>query len=79
MKQVKVLGPGCSRCQTLARLIEEVAAEQGVAILLHKVTDLPQIVAYGVMSTPGVVIDEQLVHAGGLPSRETITGWFKPQ
>lgn len=79
MKQVKVLGPGCSRCQTLARLIEEVAAEQGVAISLHKVTDLPQIVAYGVMSTPGVVIDEQLVHAGGLPNRETITGWFKPQ
>ena len=76
MKQVKVLGPGCSRCQTLARLIEEVAAEQGVAISLHKVTDLPQIVAYGVMSTPGVVIDGVVVHAGGVPSREAVEAWF---
>jgi small redox-active disulfide protein 2 len=76
VKDVKVLGMGCANCKRTAQLIESVANEAGVIIALSKVEDLPEIMRWGVMSTPGVVIDGKLVHAGGLPSRELIQGWL---
>ena len=76
MKDVKILGTGCANCKNTLALVEAVAREKGVAIELEKVEDLPAIMAYGVMSTPGVVIDEVLVHAGGVPSRGKVEGWF---
>ena len=76
MKVIKVLGSGCTNCQTTARLIEEVAAEKGVDVRVEKVEDIAQIMGYGVMSTPGVVIDEKVVHAGGVPDRKQIAGWL---
>ncbi len=76
MKQIKVLGSGCRNCETTARLIQEVAAAKGIAIDLEKVTDMAAILGYGVMSTPGVVIDGQVVHAGGVPDRKKIEGWL---
>ncbi len=77
MKQIKVLGSGCANCQTTAKLIQETARELGTAIELEKVEDIAQIMSYGVMSTPGVVIDGTVVHAGGVPDRKTIEGWLK--
>ncbi|HEX5673726.1 MAG TPA: thioredoxin family protein [Azonexus sp.] len=76
MKEIKVLGTGCANCNTTLKLIEEVAAEKGVAITLSKVEDLPEIMRYGVMSTPGVVVDGKVVHAGGIPPRAKIAGWL---
>ena len=76
MKTIKVLGTGCANCRNTARLIEEVAAEKGVAIELSKVEDLPEIIKYGVMSTPGVVVDGKVVHAGGVPDKARIAGWL---
>jgi small redox-active disulfide protein 2 len=76
MKEIKVLGTGCANCNTTLKLIEEVAAEKGVAITLSKVDDLPEIMRYGVMSTPGVVVDGKVVHAGGVPARAKIAGWL---
>jgi len=76
MKNVKVLGTGCANCKTTLKLIEEVAAEKGVAVQLEKVEDIQAIMGYGVMSTPGVVIDGSVVHAGGVPSRDKIAGWL---
>ena len=76
MKEIKVLGTGCANCNTTLKLIEEVAAEKGVAITLSKVEGLPEIMRYGVMSTPGVVIDGKVVHAGGIPPRAKIAGWL---
>ncbi len=76
MKAILVLGSGCANCQRTAALIEAVAAERGVAITLDKITDLAAIAGYGVMSTPGVVIDGAVVHAGGVPSRDAVEGWF---
>ncbi|MEI6412680.1 MAG: thioredoxin family protein [Pseudomonadota bacterium] len=76
MKDIKVLGTGCANCKTTLKLIQEVATEQGVAITLDKVEDLQVIMGYGVLSTPGVVIDGQVVHAGGVPSRDKIVGWL---
>ena len=77
MKNIKVLGSGCANCQTTAKLIEETARELGVEIELEKVEEIGQIMSYGVMSTPGVVIDGAVVHAGGVPDRKRIEGWLK--
>ena len=76
MKDIKVLGTGCANCRNTIALIEEVAAEKGVAITLSKVEDLPEIMRYGVMSTPGVVVDGKVVHAGGVPERAKVAGWL---
>ena len=76
MKNVKVLGTGCANCRNTLALVEQVARERGVEIALEKVEDLPSIVGYGVMSTPGVVVDGKVVHAGGVPDKVRIAGWL---
>ena len=76
MKDIKILGTGCANCRSTYALIEAVAKEKGVAVTLGKVEDFPSIAAYGVMSTPGVVIDGVVVHAGGVPAREKVESWF---
>ena len=78
MKDIKVLGTGCANCKSTLRLIEDAAKAKGVEVRLEKVEDLKDIMGYGVMSTPGVVIDGKLVHAGGVPGREKIEQWLKP-
>ena len=76
MKEFKVLGSGCSKCVTTARLIEEISREKGIEVKVEKVTDLAQIVGYGLMSTPGVVVDGKVMHAGGIPARARIEEWL---
>ena len=76
MKNVKILGTGCANCKNTLALVETVAREKGVAIELAKVEDLPSIMGYDVMSTPGVVIDGVVVHAGGVPARSKVESWF---
>ena len=76
MKNVKVLGTGCAKCKTTLALVETVAREKGVHIALEKIEDLQAIMGYGVMSTPGVVIDGIVVHAGGVPARSKVEDWF---
>jgi len=76
MKDIKVLGSGCANCKTTLKLIEEIAQARGVAVNLEKVEDMASILGYGVMSTPGVVIDGKVVHAGGVPDRKKIEGWL---
>lgn len=76
MKEVKILGTGCANCKNTLALVEAVARERDVQIALEKVEDLPSIMGYGVMSTPGVVIDGMVVHAGGVPARSKVESWF---
>lgn len=78
MKHVKILGTGCHNCQTTLNLVEEVARAQGVEIELEKVDQIQDIMQYRLMATPGVVIDEEVVHAGGVPDRKKIERWFAP-
>lgn len=76
MKNVKVPGTGCANCKTTLKLIEEVAKKKGAAVELEKIEDIQAVMSYGVMSTPGVVVDGKVVHAGGVPSRDKIAGWL---
>lgn len=76
MKNVKILGTGCANCQNTYKLVAEVAQAKGEPIELEKVEDLQKIMGFGVMSTPGVVIDGKVVHAGGVPARAKVEGWF---
>lgn len=77
MKNIKVLGTGCANCKTTLKLINEVAQAKGLVVALEKVEDIAAIMGYGVMSTPGVVIDGKVVHAGGVPDRRKIEGWLE--
>ena len=73
---IKVLGTGCANCKNTIALIDQVAQAKGVTVNLEKVEELRDIMGYGVMSTPGVVINGKVVHAGGVPSREKIEKWL---
>ena len=77
MKQFKVLGSGCKTCHAVAEAIETRAKELGVEANVEHVTDMAAIMGYGVMSTPGVVLDETVVHAGGRPTPAAIDDWLK--
>ncbi len=76
MKDIKVLGSGCANCKNTVALIEQVAQAKGIAVTVQKVEDPRDIAGYGVLRTPGVVIDGQVVHAGGVPSRDKVEQWF---
>jgi small redox-active disulfide protein 2 len=76
MKQIKVLGSGCRSCELTARLLEDEARALGVEAAVEKVTDMGEIMSYGVLSTPGVVVDGQVVHAGGVPRHQAVRDWL---
>lgn len=76
MINIKVLGTGCANCKATERRIRSVLAATGIPAEVEKVEDLPSIMKYGVMSTPGVVIDGKAVHAGGIPTRAQIEQWL---
>jgi small redox-active disulfide protein 2 len=76
MKDVKVLGPGCKRCDAAVQMVKDAAAVAGVEVAVAKVTDYAEIAGYGIASTPGIVVDGKVVHAGGLPKAEDLARWI---
>jgi small redox-active disulfide protein 2 len=68
MSQIKVLGSGCPNCRRLTALTEEALVQLGRAEQVEKVTDYAEIAAYGVMATPALVVDEQVLMAGRIPA-----------
>jgi small redox-active disulfide protein 2 len=74
-----VLGSGCKNCETTAKLITIAAEQAGVEMELEKVTDMAEILGFGVMSTPGVVVDGKVVHAGGLPGPDQVREWVSSE
>ncbi|AZG73621.1 thioredoxin family protein [Shewanella livingstonensis] len=76
MKIIKVLGSGCKKCLETAELAQAVADEKGVIVKIEKVTDMAQIMAYEVMSTPAVVVDEKVVHKGSKPTKAQMAMWL---
>ena len=76
VKDIKVLGSGCRSCQLTAEMLQREADALGVEVQVEKVTDVADIMGYGVMRTPGVVLDGKVVHAGGVPHVQTVRGWL---
>jgi len=70
--EIKVLGPGCANCRTLQKRVEEAVAKAGVEATIIKVTDYDEMLAYGILRTPGLVIDGKLVVSGRVPSVDEI-------
>lgn len=76
MKVIKILGTGCSNCLKLENLVREVSKERELMLDIQKVTGIADIMAYGVMSTPGLVVDEKVVVYGRVPNKKEIEGWI---
>jgi len=76
MKTIEVLGPGCANCVRLEKNTREAVALAGIDAQITKVTDYAQIMAYGIMSTPGLVIDGRVVSYGRVPSAGDIAAWL---
>ena len=74
---IKILGKGCGSCIWTERLVREVVAQAGLEVAVEKITNTSEIVPYGVMATPAIVIDERVVHAGGIPTNEEVLGWLQ--
>ncbi len=75
MLTIKVLGPGCSNCQKVEAAAKNAVTNLGVEADITKVTDYGQIMAYNVLATPGLVINEKLVAAGRIPSDAEVMTW----
>ncbi len=77
MKKIQVLGTGCPKCKKLAETAEKAANESGVEYELTKVTDINEIMQFGVMMTPALVIDGEVKTVGKIPTPAEITNWLK--
>ena len=74
--EIKVLGPGCLRCQQTEKNVKEVVAEAGVEAEVKKVTDTMEISTYGVFGTPAVIVDCEVKSVGKIPNKDEIKTWI---
>jgi small redox-active disulfide protein 2 len=75
--EIKVLGPGCLKCQQTEKNVKEAVRESGADAKVDKVTDVMEIAKYGVLGTPAVVVDGNVKSVGKIPSKEEIKAWIK--
>jgi small redox-active disulfide protein 2 len=73
---IKVLGPGCAKCQQAEKVVREAVAESGVNATVEKVSDLMKIAGYGVFGTPAVVVDGEVKIVGKIPSKAEVLSWL---
>ena len=76
MLTVKILGPGCANCKRLEEVARKAASDAGIEAEFVKVTDMQAIMAFDLLSTPGLVIDEKLVSSGRIPTQAEIRQWI---
>jgi small redox-active disulfide protein 2 len=76
MMEIKVLGPGCPKCQQTEKVVKEAVSESGVDAKIEKVTDIVKIGEYGVFGTPAVVVDGEVKSVGKIPKKEEVKGWI---
>ena len=75
---IKILGPGCANCANLERVTREAVASLGLEATIEKVTDYGQIASYGVMRTPGLVVDDQVLVSGRVPTARGVAELLRP-
>ncbi|MCG8343339.1 MAG: thioredoxin family protein [Chlorobiales bacterium] len=75
-RHIKVLGSGCATCKQLESVVREVISASGIDATVEKVEDIQQIMSYNVLSTPVLVVDEEVKCSGRIPSREEIEGYL---
>lgn len=74
---IKVLGPGCPKCQQTEKIVKDAVAQSGVHASVEKVTDTMEIAGYGVFGTPAVVVDGEVKSVGKIPKKEEVLGWIR--
>jgi small redox-active disulfide protein 2 len=74
--EIKVLGPGCSKCQQTEKIVREAVSETGSDAQIEKVTDVMKIAGYGVFGTPAVIVDGQVKCVGKIPKKEDVKAWI---
>lgn len=74
--EIKILGPGCPKCDQTEQLVKEVISKMGIEAVVEKVTDAMKIAGYGVFGTPAVVIDGEVKSVGKIPTKEDIKSWL---
>ena len=72
----KVLGSGCANCKRVEQIAHKVITDMGIEAEIIKVTEYPDIMAYNIMSTPGLVINEKVVSTGRIPTPAEVTTWL---
>lgn len=75
--EIKILGGGCPKCERLEALAREVAGELGIEAQFTKVKEMSKIMAYDVMTTPALVVDERVMSSGRIPTREEVRAWLE--
>ncbi|MBK6357978.1 MAG: TM0996/MTH895 family glutaredoxin-like protein [Betaproteobacteria bacterium] len=73
---IKILGSGCAKCNRLEQLTREAVAELGVEATFEHVKDMDKIMAYPIMTTPALVVDEVVKVSGRMPSKDELLGWL---
>jgi len=74
--EIKVLGPGCPKCEETEKLVKDAIAESGKDISVTKVKDITEIAKHGVFMTPAVVVDGEVKSVGKIPSKKQIQEWI---
>jgi small redox-active disulfide protein 2 len=77
MLDIKVLGPGCANCIKLENLVKEVISENNIRANIDKVTDRNKFMDYGVMLTPGLVVNGKVLSSGKIPTKSTLEHWLR--
>lgn len=77
MVSVKVLGTGCKKCQNLENKVREIVTSNNIDATVEKVTDIQEMVNYGIMMTPGLIINEKVKSFGIIPKDDQILNWLK--
>lgn len=76
---IKILGPGCTRCDALERKVRELVSQHGINAEIEKVTDIWEMIGYGIARTPGLVINEKLISSGIIPGTDQLLRWLKEE
>jgi len=74
--EIKVLGPGCAKCQQTEKIVRDAVQESGVDVDIEKVSDIMEIAKYGVFGTPAIIVDNEVKSVGKIPGKDEIKSWI---